>query len=102
MSVNKPFKNAVKIQFQKHLQENLTMYVEGKISALERRVLLTKWVGNAWDEVCSNKEMRKRSFRKCGINIKEYGRENALVHIEGISEYVMPEIPPEHFHRPRR
>ena len=73
MSVNKPFKNAVKIQFEKHLQENLTMYVEGKISASERQVLLTKWVGNAWDEVCSNKEMLQRSFKKCGINVREDG-----------------------------
>ena len=97
VSVNKPFKNAVKIQFEKHLQENLTMYVEGKISESERRVLLTTWVGNAWDEVCSNKEMLQRSFKKCGINIKEDGSENTLVHIEGISEYVMPEADKE-FH----
>lgn len=34
--------------------------------------------------------MLQRSF-KCGINIKEDESENALVHIEGISEYVMPE-----------
>ena len=75
VSVNNPVKNSVRIQFEKHFQENLTVYVEGKISASERRVLLTKWVGNAWDEVCSN---------------KEDGSEDALVHIEGISEYVMP------------
>lgn len=55
VSVNKPFRNVVKIQFEKHLQENLTMYVESKISVSERRILLTTWVGNAWDEVCSNK-----------------------------------------------
>ena len=71
------------------------MYVEGKISASEHRVLLTKWVGNAWDEVCSNKEMLQRSFKKCVINIKEDGSKNALVHIEGISEYVMPEADKE-------
>ena len=73
------------------------MYVEGKISTSERRVLLTTWVGNAWDEVCSNKKMLQRSFKKCGINIKEDGSENTLVHIGGISEYVMPEADKE-FH----
>ena len=97
VSVNKPFKNAVKIQFEKHLQENLTMYSEGKISASERRVLLTTWVGNACDEVCSNKEMLQRSFKKCGINIKEDASENELVHIKGISEYVTLEADKE-FH----
>ena len=46
---------------------------------------------------CSNKEMLRRSFKKCGINIKENGSENASVHIEGITEYVMPEADKE-FH----
>ena len=73
------------------------MYVEGKISASERQVLLTKWVGDAWDEVCFNKEMLQCLFKKCGINIKEDGSENALVHFKGISEYVMPEADKE-FH----
>ena len=41
--------------------------------------------------------MLQRSFKKCGINIKEDGSENVLVHIEGISEYVMPEVDKE-FH----
>ena len=41
VSVNKRFKNAARIQFEKHLKENLSMYVEGKISASEHRVLLT-------------------------------------------------------------
>lgn len=91
VSVNKPFKNAVKIQFEKHPPENLTTYVEEKIPAPERRVLLTTWGGNEWDEVCSNNEMLQHSFKKGGINIKEDGSENALVHIEGISEYVLPE-----------
>ena len=45
--INKPFKNAVKVQFEKHLEENLNVYTEGKLTTSERRVLLTKWVGNA-------------------------------------------------------
>ena len=97
VSVNKPFKNAVRTQFEKHLNGNLTFYTEGKIPASERRVLLTRWVGNAWDHICSNREMVKRSFKKCGIKVNIDGSENALVHLEGISEYVMPEAD-EEFH----
>ncbi|KAM7450086.1 hypothetical protein ABFA07_002190 [Porites harrisoni] len=41
--------------------------------------------------------MVKRSFKKCGINVNIHGSENALVHLEGISEYVMPEAD-EEFH----
>ena len=41
VSVHKPFKNAVRTQFEKHLNNNLTLYTEGKIPASEQRVLLT-------------------------------------------------------------
>ena len=33
----------------------------------------------------------KCSFKKCGINVNINESENVLVHLEGISEYVMPE-----------
>ena len=66
-------------------------------SASERRVPLTRWVGNARDHICSNREIVKRSFKKCGINVNIDGSENASVHHEGISEYVMPEAD-EEFH----
>ena len=45
--VNKPFKNLVREQFEKHLDENLNNYVEGKLTASERRILTTKWVAIA-------------------------------------------------------
>ena len=32
------------------------------------RVLITKWVGQAWDEV-SAKDMIKHAFEKCGISV---------------------------------
>ena len=39
----------------------------------------------------------KRSFKKCGSNVNIDGSENALVHVEGISEYFIPE-PEEESH----
>ena len=69
--------------------------MERKIPASERRILLTRWVGNAWDHIRSNREMVKRSFEKCGINVNIDGSENVLVH--GISEYSIPE-PEEESH----
>ena len=35
VSFNKPFKDVVRQQFEKHLEENLQRYTEGKISAFE-------------------------------------------------------------------
>ena len=39
------------------MQEKLDAYVKGDVSASARRVLFTKWVAEAWEEVSGNKEM---------------------------------------------
>ena len=90
VSFNKPFNDVVKQLFEKHLEENLSRYPEGEISASERRVLVTKWVGKATTEVGSNRDMVVRSFKKCGISLSLDGFENEEIHIESIEEYELP------------
>ena len=85
VSFNKPFKDVVRQQFEKHLEQNLQWYTEGKIGAYERRVLVTKWVGKARIEVGSNRDMVVRSFKKCDISLSLIGCENGEIHIESIS-----------------
>ena len=69
------------------MQDNLDSYVTGKITAGERRILLTKWVGEAWAEISSQKEMIVRSFQKTGISLPIDGSGDHLIHIEGIEDY---------------
>ena len=42
--INKPFKEAGKRQHEAHMSENLQFYTEGKLTASDRRVLLSGWV----------------------------------------------------------
>ena len=84
VSFNKPFKNAIKEDFEKHINENLDSYVMGKIRASERRVVITKWVARS--QLC-----------KCGLlesavllAVALDGSENEEVNIEGLEGYVMP------------
>ena len=81
VSFNKLFKNVVTQQFEKHLEEKLKRYTEGKISASERRVLVTKWVGKSWTEVGSNRDMVVRSFKKCGLSLSLDGSGNGGIRI---------------------
>ena len=46
VAVNKPFKYTIKEQFERHLDENLDDYVDGKLTVSDRRVFITKWIGN--------------------------------------------------------
>ena len=59
MSINKPFKNYVREPFEQHLDANLELYVDGKLTAGERRVLTTKWVGEEWERVKKQKDFIK-------------------------------------------
>ena len=90
VSFNKPFKDVVRQQFEKHLEENLQRYTKRKISASERRVLVTNWVAKASTEVGSNRYMVVRSCKKCGIFLSLDSSENGEIHIESIEEYELP------------
>lgn len=65
------------------MKENLQLYVEGKINASARRILLTKWIGEAWQEVADNKQIIIRSFRKVIIALPVNGSDD----IEGLDDY---------------
>ena len=87
VSLNKPFKSGIRLQVEQHMHANLKQYTEGGINASARRVLMTKWIANAWHEVCNKKEMVIRSFVKCGLSVNLDGSEDDQVNIEGLPDY---------------
>lgn len=91
VSFNKPFKAAIEKLSQQHLHDNLDMYVRGGFSASARRILFTQWIGQAWEELSSKKEMIIRSFEKCGLSVAVDGSEDDKINIEGIDEYSIPD-----------
>ena len=57
---NKPFKKDIIWRlFEKYIDENVVNYTEGKITASQRRVLITKWVGTACSEMSKKEDMKK-------------------------------------------
>ena len=89
--INKPFKERVENLATEHMRENLDAYVKGQITARERRILFTKWVGQAWEEVSSMKEMVKRSFMKTGITVAVDGSQDNKINIKGLENYRVEE-----------
>ena len=55
--VNKPFKDDVHHLFVDHPDKHLELYVEGKLSGSQQRILMTKWVGQAWKKISGMKEL---------------------------------------------
>ena len=84
---NKPFKKKVDDLFNEHLTANLDAYLNGTIPA-KRRVLMTRWVGRAWQEVSASlQEQIKAVSKSIDISIPADGSKNNLVKLRGLSEY---------------
>ena len=91
VALNKPFKNLVDAQFNEHFEANLDAWVLGKISATERRILMTSWIGAAWERFCYDyKDAIRASFIKCGIALPIDGSQDALINIRGLDSYTIP------------
>ena len=58
--------------------------VNCKISASERRILMTNWIGTTWERFCQNyKDAIRASFIKYGIALPIDGSQDALINIRG-------------------
>ena len=91
VSLNKPFKNLVDAQYNQHFEANLDAWALGKISASERRILMTHWIGAAWEIFCHEyKDAIRASFVKCGIALPIDGSQDALINIRGLTDYIVP------------
>ena len=90
VSINRPFKDEIRSLFEDHLDKKLDQYVDVKINASQRRVLMTKWVGEVWSKVRKMKDCIIHSFKKCGFSVALDGSKNNEVNIEGLQEYQMP------------
>ena len=89
VSFNEPFKSYIRTMSEKHMDENLDSYTSGKITTSERRILMTKWVGEAWAK--TNGDMVRKSFKKCGLSLALDGSEKHLLNIEMLPDYTMPD-----------
>ena len=86
--VNKPFKDRVKVSSEKHMKENMELYMKGKITASQRRVLLSKWIGEAWESI--DRDSIVRGFKKLGISTALDGSEDDQINIPKLPDYQMP------------
>ena len=87
VSFNAPFKEKVEAAAAQHMQANLDQYLNGKFTAGQRRVLLTKWVGDAWEMFSETKGIAVRAFKKCGISTAADGSEDFEIHLENLEDY---------------
>ncbi|XP_065060635.1 uncharacterized protein LOC135687930 [Rhopilema esculentum] len=59
----------------------------GKMSAKERRILMTKLAGDAWDEMQHYKDIFRKAFKRTGCLMTVDGSGDNLVRPQGIEHY---------------
>ena len=72
-------------------EERLNAWKNGKVSAAERRILFTKWLGEAWEDYSTNCQNEiTAAFKKAGMYNDMDGLENHLVKLPGLKGYQPP------------
>ena len=88
VAFNKEFKDAVDRLSTAHMSSNLDFFLAGDVTAGHRRVLFTKWVGQAWKETSAKlKETVVNAFVKCGIALPIDGTRDGEIRLEGMPDY---------------
>ena len=80
-------------EFEEWLEiaDNLDIWETGKLSASEKRILVTRFVGAAWDKIfLSGKYNPRAFFEKTGCLLTLDGSEDEKVRIEGCASYSPP------------
>ena len=66
--------------------------MQGKISVSERRILISQWVGEAWEKLYQQyKDTMIRSFQKCGISLPINRSLDSEINIEVVTTYKTPD-----------
>ena len=83
-------------EIKKKIGENLERWLEkddnidkwhDKLSARERRILMTQWLGDAWDVLKSKSDYIWRLFQKTGCLITSDGSEDDQIKPQGLDNY---------------
>ena len=92
VSLNKPMKLLISQAAQDHADRYSEEYEAGKFTVGDRRVLLTKWVGDAFDKLHQPKakggykETIITTFRRVGLSLNPDGSEDSEMKIKGLPD----------------
>ena len=67
--LGKMWKDRMNVLMEEHMEKNWDMWFDGTASASKRRILMTEFAGQAWEEVCKDQKAITRSFEACGLTL---------------------------------
>ena len=87
VAINKPLKNRISQLADLHYDEHFEKWSKGSYTVGEHRILLTKWVGQAWRELHAQQgPLISNTFRKLGLSLAVDGSEDAEISVKDIPD----------------
>ena len=85
--VNRSLKARIEELADQYIDEHERDWVEGKYSVSQRRVLLTKWVGQAWEDMhAEDSDMIRQAFQQVGLGLPIDGSRDHEIKIKDFPE----------------
>ena len=85
ISVNKLMKGLIRDQEEDHWEDHLEEWKAGKFSKADRRILITQWVGNAWETLHrDHKDTIIKTFRQTGLSLNPDGSDDRELKIRDL------------------
>jgi transposase-like protein len=82
-TINKSLKARIEELADQYIDEHEVEWVQGKYSVGDRRVLLTKWVGQAWEDMhIEDGEMIRQAFKYVGLGLPVDGSRDDEIKIK--------------------
>jgi hypothetical protein len=86
-SINKSLKSRIEELADQYIDEHEVEWVEGKYSVGQRRILLTKWVAQAWEDIHKEDgDMIRRAFKQVGLGLPIDGSRDHEIKIKDFLE----------------
>ena len=87
VAVNKPLKNCIKELLEIHYDGHMDKWKEGSYSVGDRRIMITKWVGQAWREFhAEQSHVIVKTFRKVSLSLTIDGSKDHELHVKDIQD----------------
>lgn len=89
---NKLIKLRIEDSEQQWIEDNWELYKAGKFSVRDRRILITKWVGEAWEWFhYTHRDAIIHTFQSVGLSLNPDGSQDHLLHIRDLPGLVVGE-----------
>ena len=85
VAINKPLKNCIKELSEIHYDNHIDKWENGKYSIGDCRIIITQWVGQAWQELhAEQSHLIIKAFRKVGLSLAVDGFEDSELYVKDI------------------